>query len=107
MDIEKIAKAIEADAGEVLPELRQALRESQDIRAGRAVGRETTPEQLLVRAARAKLGLSQAEFAARIGTPVATLRDWEQGRFSPPGSAMCLLRLLVAHPALSKELVAA
>lgn len=38
MDIEKIAKAIEADAGEALPELRQALQEVQDIRAGRAVG---------------------------------------------------------------------
>ncbi len=75
MDMEKIAKAIEADAGDALPELRQALQEAQDIRAGRVVGRVTTPEQLLVRAARAKLRLSQADFAARIGTPVATLRD--------------------------------
>jgi putative transcriptional regulator len=107
MDIEKIAKAIEADAGEPLPELRQALREARDIRAGKATGRVTTPEQLLVRAARAKLGLSQTEFAARIGTPAATLRDWEQGRFSPPGAAVCLLRLLVAHPKLSEELAAA
>jgi putative transcriptional regulator len=107
MDIEKIARAIEADTGEALPELRQALREAQDIREGIAVGRKTTSEQLLVRAARSKLGLSQTEFAARIGTPVATLRDWEQGRSSPPGAAMCLLRLLVAHPSLSDELAAA
>jgi len=107
MDIEKIAKAIEADAGEALPELRQALREARDIRAGKIAGRVTTPEQLLVRATRAKLGLSQTEFAARIGTPAATLRDWEQGRFPPPGAALCLLRLLDAHPNPSRELSAA
>ena len=38
MDVEKIAKAIEAGAGEALPQLHQALQEVQDIRAGRAVG---------------------------------------------------------------------
>lgn len=102
MDIEKIAKAIEADAGEALPELRQALSEARD-----RTGRVTTPEQILVRAVRRKLGLSQSEFAARIGTPLATLRDWEQGRFTPPGAVLCLLRLLIAHPELSDELVAA
>lgn len=101
MDIEKIAKAIEADAGEPLPELRQALREAAERK-----GRVTTPEQMLVRAARARLGASQAEFAARIGTPAATLRDWEQGRFAPPGAVLCLMRLLLAHPHLSDELAA-
>lgn len=101
-NIESIAKAIETDAGEALPELRQALHE-----ASQCAGRVTTPEQILVRAARVKLKLSQAEFSARIGTPVATLRDWEQGRFSPPGAALRLLRLLVAHPKLADELEAA
>ncbi|MDO5611313.1 MAG: helix-turn-helix domain-containing protein [Pseudomonadota bacterium] len=107
MDIEKIAKAIEADAGEALPGLRKSLAEAKAIRSGKAAGRVTTPEQLFVREARAKLGLSQPEFAARIGTPAATLRDWEQGRFAPPGAVLCLLRLLVAHPKLVAELDAA
>ena len=107
MDIEMIAKAIEADAGEALPELRQALKEVQDIRASRAAGRVTTPEQLLVRAARAKLGLSQAEFAARIGTPVATLRDWEQGRFPPPGAAGAGSETTRAGPGASRQRVRA
>jgi len=102
MDIEKVARAIEADAGEPLPELRQALREVEQRK-----GRVTTPEQMLVRAARSKLGFSQTELAARINTPVATLRDWEQGRFSPPGVALCLFKLLTAHPQLSQELAAA
>lgn len=102
MDVERIAKAIEADAGEALPELRQALAEAQ---AG--VGRVTTPEQTLVRQAREKSGLTQAAFAERIATPVATLRDWEQGRFAPPGGVVCLLRLIVKHPELSQELAGA
>ena len=102
MDIEAIAKAIEADAGEALPELRRALEETN---AG--MGRVTTAEQVLVRSARAKTGLSQQAFAERIATPVATLRDWEQGRFAPPGGVVCLLRLIVRHPELMEEIAAA
>lgn len=103
INIEAVAKAIEADAGESLPDLRQALMEA---RAGMA-GRITTPEQLLVRQARERSGLTQAVFAERIATPVATLRDWEQGRFAPPGGVLCLLRLIIKHPELSHELASA
>ena len=99
MDIEKVAKAIEADAGEALPDVRQALAEARE-----AMGRVTTPEQILVRQARMQSGLTQAAFAERIGTPLATLRDWEQGRFELPGAVLCLLRLIVKHPELSQEL---
>lgn len=102
-DLEKVARAIEADMGEALPDIRQALAE---VKAG-AVGRVTTPEQILLRQARQKTGLSQAEFARCIDTPVATLRDWEQGRFKPPGGVLCLLRLLNTHPELSEELAVA
>jgi putative transcriptional regulator len=102
MDIAKVAAAIEADAGEPLPDLRQALAEAK---AG--LGRVTTPAQILVRQAREKTGLTQAAFAARIATPVATLRDWEQGRFAPPGGVVCLLKLIIKHPELSQELSAA
>ena len=99
MDVDKVATAIEADAGEALPDLWQALAEARD-----GMGRVTTREQILVRQARKQSGLSQAAFAERIGTPVATLRDWEQGRFAPPGAVLCLLRLIVRHPELSQEL---
>lgn len=37
-----------------------------------------TAEKL--REVRLKLGYSQPEFAERINVPVATLRNWEQGR---------------------------
>lgn len=101
IDIEAVARAIEADAGEALPDLRQALQEAQV-----GAGRVTTSEQILVRQAREKSGLTQTAFAERIATPVATLRDWEQGRFSPPGAVACLLRLIVKHPELTRELSA-
>ena len=99
-DIEQVARAIEADMGQELPGIRQALAE---VQAGNA-GRVTTPEQILVRQARQRSGLTQAAFAQRIATPVATLRDWEQGRFAPPGAVACLLRLLAKHPDLTSEL---
>jgi len=104
-DIEAVARAIEADAGQALPDLRQGLAEVKGGISGEC--RVTRPEQMMVRAARHRLGLSQTEFAARINTPAATLRDWEQGRFPPPGAVLCLLRLLCAHPQLGDELAVA
>lgn len=70
MGIEKIANAIEADAGETLPDLRQALSEAK-TRTGRAI----SPAQIAVRQPREATHLRQQAFADRIGTPVATLRD--------------------------------
>ena len=106
-DIETVAQAIEADAGEALPDLRTALAEVKAGVNAEVAVRVTTPAQILLRQARTKTGLSQAEFARRIDTPVATLRDWEQGRFKPPGGVLCLLKLINLHPELSNDLVAA
>ncbi|MCL2345518.1 MAG: helix-turn-helix domain-containing protein [Desulfobulbus sp.] len=103
IDVEAVASAIEADAGEPVPDIREALAE---VKAGVA-GRVTTPEQILLRQARKATGLSQSEFAKRIETPVATLRDWEQGRFTPPGAVKALARLIARHPQWADELAVA
>ena len=42
--------------------------------------------------------LTQAEFAARIGVPIETVRNWEQGKRQPRGPARALLRLLDEAP---------
>jgi putative transcriptional regulator len=102
MDVEATARAIEADEGRPIPSLRDALGQAQRGETGRV----TTPEQLLLRQARKMTGLSQAEFARRIATPVATLRDWEQGRFSPSGAVGALAKLITRHPELAEELPA-
>src|SRR5258708_7621756 len=51
-----------------------------------------------VRAVRQRLGLSQSEFAAKFGFQAATLKNWEQGRTRPDGSARVLLAVIASHP---------
>ena len=60
-----------------------------------------------VRAIRAKTGLSQERFAARIGVPVGTLRGWEQGRRRPEGPARVLLSMLDRNPRVVEETLGA
>ncbi len=51
-----------------------------------------------VRLARQALGLSQAEFASRFRIPVATLRDWEQGRRKPDATGLAYLTVIERDP---------
>lgn len=57
-----------------------------------------TPDDPDVHAIRARLGLSQAKFAAAFGVSVGTVRNWEQRRARPYGSARVLLRVIERHP---------
>ena len=57
-------------------------------------------EHIDPRAIREGAGLSQAEFAARLGISVRTLQNWEQGHRSPTGPALRLLRLAKRDPTL-------
>jgi putative transcriptional regulator len=50
------------------------------------------------RGVRARTGLTQAQFAARIGVPLETVRNWEQGKRSPRGPARALLKLIEKAP---------
>jgi putative transcriptional regulator len=47
---------------------------------------------------RGQTGLTQAAFAARIGVPVETVRNWEQGKRSPRGPARALLKVIEQDP---------
>lgn len=64
------------------------------------------PETIDVVAIRRKTGLSQAAFASRIGVPVATIRNWEQGHRSPQGPARVLLALLDRNPNIVEKILA-
>jgi putative transcriptional regulator len=48
---------------------------------------------------RGRTGLTQAAFAAQIGVPVETVRNWEQGKRSPRGPARALLKVIDGAPA--------
>jgi putative transcriptional regulator len=50
------------------------------------------------RRVRAATGLTQADFAVRIGVPVETVRNWEQGKRHPRGPARALLKLIERAP---------
>ena len=50
------------------------------------------------RGVRARTKLTQAEFASRIGVPIETVRNWEQGKRSPRGPARALLKLIEKAP---------
>ena len=53
---------------------------------------------LFARQVRARCGLTQAAFAARIEVPIETVRNWEQGKRSPRGPARALLKLIDKAP---------
>ena len=63
-----------------------------------AVG-HTGPEPLpTVRDLRRRVGLTQLEFASRLGVPVETIRNWEQGKRIPRGPARALLAVIAHAP---------
>lgn len=53
----------------------------------------TTPADI-----RKRLGLSQSAFADMMGVSVRTIQEWEQGRTTPSGPALALLRIADQEP---------
>ena len=51
-----------------------------------------------VKEVREKTNKNQEDFASMIGVKVGTLRNWEQGRRKPDGSALTLLKIVAADP---------
>jgi putative transcriptional regulator len=56
-----------------------------------------------IKAIRARLDVSQREFASMIGVSVDTLQNWEQGRRQPEGPAKALLRVAERNPSAVLE----
>ena len=55
------------------------------------------------RAVRARFGLSQNKFAALIGVPVSTYRNWEQGRTPLPSGIRALFDILDREPEAARR----
>jgi putative transcriptional regulator len=66
-----------------------------------AVEHESGDDAAYARGIRARTKLTQAEFAARIGVPLETVRNWEQGKRSPRGPARALLKVIDSAPDLA------
>lgn len=56
-----------------------------------------------VAALRKFVHLTQSDFARAMGISVHTLRNWEQGRRTPEGPALALLRIAARHPRIIRE----
>jgi putative transcriptional regulator len=72
----------------------------------RALAAEVSPEEMesqadYARRIRGATGLTQMDFAARLGVPVETVRNWEQGKRAPRGPARALLKLIERAPDLA------
>src|SRR3974390_884114 len=72
--------------------------EARAIAAPRASSRERLLDAAYAGNVRGQSGLSQTAFAAQIGVPVETVRNWEQGKRSPRGPARALLRVIDGAP---------
>ena len=59
--------------------------------------------QVDVRKLRAKMGLSQTQFAAKFGFSLGSIQNWEQGHRQPEGPARTLLAVIAKNPKAVKE----
>ena len=91
---------------EMFDELLESVREGGAILRGeRQPSRVTRFDEPDVRGLRERHGLSQSKFAVLMGISVGTLRNWEQGRRKPEGSARVLLKVVERHPEAVFEVV--
>lgn len=84
---------------ELFAELLESVRQGGAILRGeQRASRMVQVDEPDVRAVREGYGLSQSKFAALMGISAATLRNWEQGRRRPEGSARVLLQVVARNP---------
>ncbi len=76
--------------------LTEAIGHAKGTQAGVKVWR---PVAVDMAAVHGRLGFTQAQFAARFGVSVATLRHWERGDRNPQSPALVLLNLIERDPA--------
>jgi putative transcriptional regulator len=92
-------KTIDPEMQAFQDDLLEAVR---DMKAGRAA-RITEVKRPAAADARARVGLSQSQFAALLGVSVRTLQNWEQGRSSPSGAAQTLIRVAMTAPQVLRD----
>ena len=87
--------------------IKQGLHEAIAHAKGEVGGvRVHRPRAVDVKALRAKVGMTQEQFAARFGFSTATLRHWERGDRAPHGPALVLLNVIEHNPQVVIEALA-
>jgi putative transcriptional regulator len=93
---EKIAATIEAD-------IRRHMREDGQDENDLTGFAPAIPPRVL----RKQLHMTQTEFARALRIPLATLRNWEQGRVLPDPAARSLLAIVAKNPRAALKALAA
>ncbi len=84
----------------------EGLRESLAVARGeRKPAKWHMPAEIDVRAIRARLGMTQEDFAAAFGFTTNQIRDWEQNRSRPLGGVRAYLLLIDTDPGTVRRLL--
>ncbi len=97
MKIKQAAPGVDTSVGD---ELVASLTEGMAILRGEAEPARFHPAPAVtdVRAIRKKLRMTQVTFAGRFGFSLATVRDWEQGRYQPDQAVRSYLLVIAREP---------
>lgn len=84
---------------ELFEDLNKSIKEAGKIRRGRVkASRSFKYNAVDIRKLRKSVNVSQSQFARMIGVSTDTVQNWEQGRRTPRGPAMALLRVFQENP---------
>lgn len=81
----------------IIDGLNEALAHARGHQRGK-VHRVSIPADIDVRAIRQRLDLTQQKFAETFALPLASVRNWEQGKRVPHGPARVLLTIIDRIP---------
>ena len=95
--------ATESPLGANLLRSAQQARDWVNGKPGRVRVTYVPVPQIDVRRLRAKMRLSQTQFAARFGFSLDSIQNWEQGHRKPEGPARILLAVIAKNPKAVEE----
>lgn len=84
---------------EAFKSIKQGLTEAIEFAQGKtteAIVHDFAP--IDIKTVRAKVGMTQVEFADAFGISIGTLRHWERGDRKPQGPALVLLNVVAKEP---------
>ena len=88
---------------DLVTSLSEAVKHAEGEKSG---VRAQTVEVPDVRAIREELHMSQTDFAIAYKIPLATLKNWEQGRRLPDAPAAAYLRVIAKRPRETRDALA-
>ena len=88
----------EGSLGDKLLRSAQQARDWVQGKPGRVRVTYVPAPQVDVRKLRARMGLSQTQFAAKFGFSLDSIQNWEQGHRQPEGPARILLVVIAKNP---------